>query len=213
MTIEAVGLQDACSRAQVVDADEQEERRLRETERRLLPQFLAQSSATMIHQLESRLLVIEPENFLKRRANLTVKCEAKSQARLDSFNADCVPLLRALLLLPACQSTGRATEKGGEGGGEETRCEKTTAHVVEWHPAAPFVALCTDFGVEAWLEGKQGQAALDKIAKTLEDLRCVKGEQQLFCGDAGSSGHLSISAHVYRLVLRLSFSSNLTFVY
>jgi len=165
-------LEDACSKAQVVDAGEQEERRQRAMETRLLPQFLAQSSAALIHGLESRLLIIEPEGFLKKRTNLTVKCEAKSQARLDSFLAGCVPLLRALLLHPTCQITCRATEQGGVGAGQKTTTsDEMIARDVEWHPAAPLVALATDFGEEDWRNKKH--AALDKIAKTLEDLRCV----------------------------------------
>lgn len=108
--------------------------------------------------------MIEPEGFLKKRTNLTVRCEAKSQARLDSFIAASVPLLRAVLLHPASQA---ASSMQGSAGADEAQ----PASDVEWHPAAPVVALVTDFGEEEWRHKRC--SALDKISTTLENLRSV----------------------------------------
>ena len=98
--------------------------------------FLAKSSAAMIQGLGFRLLLIEPEGFLKKRTNVSLKpCklpEGQQQIREhDSFFLSCVPFLRAVLLPPA--------DDDGAGCG---RCKRGDV----WHPTAPSVALCTDFG-------------------------------------------------------------------
>ena len=118
---------------------EREEQRQSDMQKRLRPVFLARSSAAMIHGMEVRLLLIEPEGVLKKRTNVSLKRdklpEGQEQDR-DSFLLSCVPFLRAVLL-PA----------DGAGCGSI------------WHPAAPSVALCTDFGQ---------QVAEGKVRKTID---------------------------------------------